>query len=67
MSLVNFHRFLILAGIAFCLGFAAWQLRAYVRYGGDGGALLLAGVFAGLGVALAAYLVRLRSILRLDE
>ena len=67
MSLVGFHRFLILAAIAFCLGFAAWQLRAFLRFDAGGGALLLAAVFAVLGAVLATYLARLRAILKLDD
>jgi hypothetical protein len=67
MGLVGFHRFLIVTAIAFCLGFAAWQLRAYIRFDGGTGALLLAGTFVLLGVVLTAYLVRLRSILDLRD
>ncbi|NIP81533.1 MAG: hypothetical protein GWM90_20890 [Gemmatimonadetes bacterium] len=67
MSLVGFHRFLIVTAIAFCLGFAAWQLRAYLRFDADSGALVLAGVFLVLGLGLTAYLARLRSFLHLEE
>lgn len=67
MSLLSFHRFLILTAIAFCLGYAAWELRAYLSFDADAGALLLAGVFAALGVGLTAYLVRLHSILGLED
>ena len=67
MTLVGFHRVLILTAIAFCLGFSAWELRAYTRLGADGGALVLAATFALLGILLAAYLVRLGSILGLKE
>lgn len=67
MGLVGFHRFLIVTAIAFCLGFAAWQLRAYLRFDAGGGALLLAATFVLLGVALTVYLVRLRSILGLRD
>ena len=67
MSLVAFHRVLILTAIAFCLGFAAWELLAYS--GGDGsvGSVLIAALFALLAAGLTVYLVRLRSILQLDD
>lgn len=67
MSLLSFHRFLILTAIAFCLGFAAWELRAYLQLDAGNGALIIAGVFALLAVGLTAYLVRLRSILGLQD
>lgn len=67
MSLLSFHRFLILTAIAFCLGFAAWELRAYLHFDGGGSAVVIAGVFAMLAVGLTAYLVRLRSILGLPD
>jgi hypothetical protein len=67
MSLVAFHRVLILTAIVFCLGFAAWELRAYLQLEAGGGALALAGLFGGLAVLLAGYLARLRSILRLED
>ena len=66
MSLISFHRVLILTGIAFCLGFSAWQLFAPTA--GTGAArVLLAALFFGLAVGLTVYLVRLRSILRLED
>jgi hypothetical protein len=65
VSLVSFHRSLILVAIAFCFLYAAWELRSWL---GDGsGAPILAGVFALLGLALTAYLVRLAAILKLDD
>ena len=67
MSLIAFHRFLILAAIAFCLGFAAWELRAYIMLEAGAATLLLAGVFVALGLGLTVYLVRLRSFLHLKE
>lgn len=67
MSLLSFHRFLILTAIAFCLGYAAWELRAYLRFDAGGGAVLVAGIFALLGVGLTVYLIRLRSILGLEK
>jgi hypothetical protein len=67
MSLIDFHRVLILAAIAFCFGFAGWELNEYMRAGGGSGAIAVAAVFTVLGVALAVYLVRLRSILRLRD
>lgn len=63
-ALIPFHRFLIACGIAFCLGFAAWEAAAYFR---DGGALalVLAVVFGVLGIGLAFYLRHLRRFLKL--
>lgn len=67
MSLVSFHRFLIATGILFCMGFAAWEIRAYMTAEAGAGALALGATFALLGVALVVYLVRLRSFLKLEE
>ena len=66
MSLLSFHRVLILVAIAFCLGFAGWEIRIAMREGAPG-ALILAVVFAVLAAGLTVYLVRLRSILRLED
>jgi hypothetical protein len=63
-SLIPFHRFLITCGIAFCLGFAAWEAVAYFR-GGDALALVLAVTFGVLGAGLAFYLRHLRRFLKL--
>lgn len=67
MSLVAFHRFLIAAGIVFCFGYAAWEVRAWMA--GDAGpaVLVLAMTFALLGAGLAIYLRRLNRILGLDR
>ena len=62
MSLVAFHRLLISAGILFCAGFAAWEVRLYRQVGGTG-AIVLAIVFAVLAIALIIYLRRLNRIL----
>jgi hypothetical protein len=66
VSLVSFHRSLIVTAIVFCFVYAAWELRAWL---GDGSsaAALMAAVFAFLGLALTAYLVRLAAILKLEE
>ncbi|HUG39760.1 MAG TPA: hypothetical protein VMM12_04710 [Longimicrobiales bacterium] len=66
MSLVSFHRALILTAIVFCLGFAGWELQAY-RTAGDSGALLLSAVFGLLGIGLSVYLARLAAFLKLDD
>jgi len=58
MSLISFHRFLISAGIVFCLGFAGWEVAAFTRTR-ETGALVLAVVFVALGLGLAYYLSRL--------
>ncbi len=66
MNLIGFHRLLIVTAIAFCLGFAGWELNDYVREGGTG-TLVLAAIFVALGLGLTVYLMRLKSILRLEE
>lgn len=67
MSLLSFHRVLILVAIAFCLGFSGWELRAARSFDGGSAALLLAAVFAILAAGLTIYLIRLRSILQLED
>lgn len=66
MSLISFHRALILLGILFCLLFAGWEVRAYAA-GGAPLDLLLSAVFGFLGLLLTVYLARLGSILKLEE
>lgn len=66
MSLVSFHRSLILTAIAFCFLYAGWEVRAWLADGGSGFAWL-AGVFALLGLALTVYLIRLSAILKLED
>ncbi|MGQ0563406.1 MAG: hypothetical protein ACT443_16235 [Gemmatimonadota bacterium] len=66
LSLIAFHRFLIAAAILFCFGFAGWELRVYLAEGRTG-ALVLALVFALLGIALLAYLSRLKQFLGYDK
>jgi hypothetical protein len=66
MSLLPFHRVLIVSAILFCAGFSALELLAYSRHGGT---LELA---LGLGFAVAAgalifYLWHLRRILGLPK
>jgi hypothetical protein len=58
MSLIGFHRVLIGSAIAFCFGFAAWELVHYWVVGG-GTTLVLCLVFVTFGVALSVYLRRL--------
>ena len=67
MSLVAFHRVLILVAIAFCLGFSGWELNAAVSGTGGAGSTLLAALFAVLAAGLTAYLVRLRTILGIED
>jgi hypothetical protein len=66
MSLVPFHRVLIVSAIVFCAGFSAWTLVAYGRTGAMGDLVV------GLGFALAAgalllYLLHLRRFLGLPK
>lgn len=66
MSLISFHRLLISAGIAFCIGFAIWEVRAFGR-SGSVVALVLGATFVLLGLALVIYLRRLNRILGYDR
>lgn len=66
ISLLAFHRFLIVAAIAFCLGYAGWEMRAWLQ-NDDGGALAIAVLFLLLGVGLALYLRRLGRFLGYDR
>lgn len=66
MNLIAFHRFLIVAGILFCLGFAVWEARRWSAGGGNG-PLALAILFFAFAVALTLYLRRLRRILGYDR
>jgi hypothetical protein len=66
MSLIGFHRFLISAAIAFCLGYAAWELTAFDGTR-DAGSMILGLVFVALGLALGVYLWHLKSFLGYDE
>ena len=62
MSLIAFHRLLIAAAIAFCLGFGVWELRAFTR-DSRVATLALALTFLVLGFAFVFYLWRLNRIL----
>lgn len=66
MSLVNFHRSLIIVAVTFCFVYAGWEIRTWLDDGGTR-AVVMAGVFVVLGLALTVYLVRLASILKLKE
>lgn len=66
MSLVAFHRLLITCGILFCLGYAGWEVRAFLA-GGSLSALLLVGVFTVLAALLGAYLWQLDRFLGYGE
>ena len=62
MSLLAFHRFLIASAIVFCLGFAAWEFRAWMD-SRETSVLILAITFVVLGAGLALYLSRLSRFL----
>jgi hypothetical protein len=66
MSLISFHRFLIGTAIAFCFGFAIWELMTW-WVGRAPGTLALGLTFAGLGAGLCVYLARLRRILGVER
>ncbi|HUF13048.1 MAG TPA: hypothetical protein VMN78_08115 [Longimicrobiales bacterium] len=64
MSLLPFHRLLIVTAIAFCLGFALWLL---VHNQPGTFEVALATAFFVAGGALAYYLMRLRHFLGLEK
>ncbi len=64
MSLVSFHRFLIVTAIVFCFGYGAWELNGAA---GAGGGFVQGTVFIVLGVALAVYLRHIARFLGYDE
>lgn len=66
MSLVGFHRFLIVTAIFFCLGFGLWEFNA-VGSGGGTEALVLGSIFTLLGIGLAFYLRRLARFLGYED
>ncbi len=55
MSLISFHRFLIVTSIVFCLGFAFWEFNAAIE-GGGRSAFILGTVFVVFGLGLGVYL-----------
>lgn len=66
MSLIPFHRVLIVTAIVFCAGFAGYEWVEFSRRG-ELGPAVLGGVFLILAVALALYLRRLNRFLGYDE
>lgn len=66
MSLIHFHRFLIVCGVLFCLGYAGWEIRSFLRTGSLG-ALALVVAFAGLALLLGTYLWHLNRWLGYEE
>ncbi len=66
MSLISFHRILIVVAILFCAGYGGWELLAFTRGGGNG-SLVISGVFFVFTAALSFYLWRLKRILGIEE
>jgi len=66
MSLISFHRVLIVVAILFCAGYGGWELLAFTRGGGNG-SLVISGVFFVFTAALSFYLWRLKRILGIEE
>lgn len=58
VSLLAFHRFLIAAAIVFCIGYAVWEVRAWLETR-ETSALVIACVFVLLAAGLGVYLSRL--------
>lgn len=65
-SLIVFHRVLIGFGIAFCLGYAGWELALW-WVSRSGAALAIGLVFLAFAAGLAFYLAHLRRFLGEDE
>jgi len=66
MSLIGFHRFLIVTAIVFCLGFGVWEFSS-VESGGGLRAVALGSIFTLLGIGLGAYLRRLARFLGYED
>lgn len=66
MSLVGFHRFLIVTAIVFCVGFGLWEFDSAAS-GGGAGAMVLGSVFTLLGIGLGVYLNRLARFLGYED
>jgi hypothetical protein len=66
MSLLPFHRILIVSAIVFCAGFSAWTLVGYARTRVTAD-LLLGLAFALAAGALLVYLLHLRRFLGLPK
>jgi hypothetical protein len=62
MSIVSFHRALIVVAILFCFGYGVWELTGYAQTD-RGGSLGLGVVFVVLGGGLVFYLLRLSRFL----
>jgi hypothetical protein len=66
LSLINFHRVLIVTAILFCAGYGAYELLGFTR-GGGSGSLVIAGVFFVFAAGLSYYLRHLKRILGVEE
>ena len=66
MSLISFHRFLIVTAIAFCVGFAFWEFNAAIE-GNGGSAFILGTIFILFGLGLGFYLWHLGRFLGYTE
>ncbi len=66
MSLVSFHRFLIMTAIAFCFGYAFWEFNSALE-GRGGPAFVVGTIFIVLGFGLGFYLRHLGRFLGYRE
>ena len=66
LSLISFHRVLIVAAILFCAGYGAYELLAFTRGGGNG-SLVISGVFFVFTAGLSYYLWHLKRFLGVEE
>jgi len=66
MSLISFHRVLIVTAILFCAGYGAYELSEFTKGGGNG-SLVMSSVFFVLAAGLSYYLWHLKRFLGLEE
>ncbi len=66
MSLISFHRILIVAAILFCAGYGVYELAAFTR-GGENGSLAISGLFFVFTAGLTYYFWHLKRFLGIEE
>ena len=66
MSLISFHRILIVAAILFCAGYGVYELSAFTKGAGNG-SLVISGFFFVCTVGLSYYLWHLKRFLGVEE
>ncbi len=67
MSLISFHRILIVAAILFCAGYGVYELLAFAEGRGGNGSLVISGFFFVCTAGLSYYLWHLKRFLGVEE